>query len=118
MAFLPEVRNSLLQNLKFFAIVNEPKRLQHGCSFLATLTPTRFFGKGLAPWHSSSLLRMTSERSFIFVLRKKGNKTKERMKEEEIEKGDCGPTTRKFFFQVQQNLKNWKDLCRPENAPC
>ena len=35
---------------------------------------------------------------FIFVLRKKGSKTKERMKEEEIEKGDCGPPTRKVFF--------------------
>ena len=34
----------------------------------------------------------------IFVLRKKGSKTKERMKEEEIEKGDCGPSTRKVFF--------------------
>ena len=33
-----------------------------------------------------------------FVLRKKGSKTKERMKEEEIEKGDCGPPTRKVFF--------------------
>ena len=29
--------------------------------------------------------------NIIFVLRKKGSKTKERMKEEEIEKGDCGP---------------------------
>ena len=35
---------------------------------------------------------------FIFVLRKKGSETKERMKEEEIEKGDCGPPTRKVFF--------------------
>ena len=34
----------------------------------------------------------------IFVLRKKGSKTKERMKEGEIEKGDCGPPTRKVFF--------------------
>ena len=38
------------------------------------------------------------EIDFIFVLRKKGSKTKERMKEEEIEKGDCGPPTRKVFF--------------------
>ena len=37
-------------------------------------------------------------RFFIFVLRKKGSKTKRRMKEEEIEKGDCGPPTRKVFF--------------------
>ena len=29
---------------------------------------------------------------FVFVLRKKRSKTKERMKEEEMEKGDCGPT--------------------------
>ena len=28
-----------------------------------------------------------------FVLRKKGSKTKTRMKEEDIEKGDCGPPT-------------------------
>ena len=35
--------------------------------------------------------------SFLF-LRKKGSKTKKRMKEEEIEKGDCGPPTRKVFF--------------------
>ena len=34
----------------------------------------------------------------IFVLRKKGSKTKEIMKGEEIEKGDCGPPTRKVFF--------------------
>ena len=33
-----------------------------------------------------------------FVSRKKGSKTKERMKEEEIEKGDCGPPTRIVFF--------------------
>ena len=31
----------------------------------------------------------------IFVLRKKGSKTKERMTDEEIEKGDCEPPTRK-----------------------
>ena len=31
--------------------------------------------------------------NWVFVLRKKGSKTKERMKEEEIEKGDCGPPT-------------------------
>ena len=37
-------------------------------------------------------------RVFIFVLRKKGSKTKKRMKEEKIEKGDCGPPTRKVFF--------------------
>ena len=36
----------------------------------------------------------------IFVLRKKGSKTKKRMREEEIEKGDCGPPTRKSFFEI------------------
>ena len=36
--------------------------------------------------------------SLIFVVRKKGSKTKDRMKEEETEKGDCGPPTRKAFF--------------------
>ena len=43
-------------------------------------------------------------RNCIFVLRKKGSKTKERMKEEEIEKGDCGPPTRKVFFLVLSDL--------------
>ena len=38
------------------------------------------------------------------VLRKKGSKTKERMKEEEIEKGDCGPPTRKVFFWFLSDL--------------
>ena len=36
--------------------------------------------------------------SFIFVLTKKGRKTKKRKKEEEIEKRDCGPPTWKVFF--------------------
>ena len=36
-------------------------------------------------------------RFLILVLRKKGSKTKKRMKEEEIEKGDCGPPTRTVF---------------------
>ena len=41
----------------------------------------------------------------IFVLRKKGSKTKKSMKEEEIEKGDCGPPTRKkSFFEILSNL--------------
>ena len=43
--------------------------------------------------------------SFHFVLRKKGSKTKKRMKEEEIEKGDCGPPTPKvFFFEILSDL--------------
>ena len=33
-----------------------------------------------------------------FCIEKKGSKTKKRMKEEEKEKGDCGPPTRKVFF--------------------
>ena len=33
-----------------------------------------------------------------FVLRKKASKMKKRKKKEEIEKGDCGPPTRKIFF--------------------
>ena len=36
----------------------------------------------------------------IFVLRKKGGKTKKRMKEKEIEEGDCRPPTRKVFFKI------------------
>ena len=34
----------------------------------------------------------------VFVLRKKGSKTKERMNEEEIEKGDCGRQPEVFFW--------------------
>ena len=34
----------------------------------------------------------------IFVLRKKGRKTRIGMKEEEIEKGDCRPPTQEVFF--------------------
>ena len=45
---------------------------------------------------SENVNRLASYR--FFVLRKKGSKTKERMKEEEIEKDDCGPPTRKVFF--------------------
>ena len=33
----------------------------------------------------------------FFVLRKKGGKAKKRMKEEEIEKGECGPSSRSLF---------------------
>ena len=39
-------------------------------------------------------------KGLIFVLRKKGSKTKKRTKEEEIEKGDCGPPTPKDFFEI------------------
>ena len=40
------------------------------------------------------------------VLRKKGSKTKKRMKEEEIEKGDCGPPAWSllFFFEILSDL--------------
>ena len=40
----------------------------------------------------------------IFVLRKKGGKTKKRMTEEEIEEGDCRPPTRKVFFKILSDL--------------
>ena len=40
----------------------------------------------------------------IFVLRKKGSKAKKRMKEEEIEKSDCGPPTRKVFYEIFLDL--------------
>ena len=42
---------------------------------------------------------MSRQKVFIFCIDKE-SKTNERMKEEEIEKGDCGPPTRKslFFF--------------------
>ena len=35
----------------------------------------------------------------IFVLRKKGSKTKKRTEEEDIEKGNCGPPTQKVFLK-------------------
>ena len=50
-------------------------------------------------WHENVAKKSwTGMKMLIFVLRKKGSGTKERMKEEEIEKGDCGPPTRKVFF--------------------
>ena len=56
----------------------------------------------------------TAQRNIMnfFVLRKKGSKTKERMKEEEIEKGDRGPPTRKVFFQ--NNFRFFH--CQQENS--
>ena len=45
-------------------------------------------------------LEQREQRDFIFVLRKKGSKIKKRMKEEEVEKGDCGPPTRGLFFFI------------------
>ena len=47
------------------------------------------------------------EKCLVFILRKKGSKlkTKKRMQEEEIEKGDCGPPTRSvFFFEILSDL--------------
>ena len=41
---------------------------------------------------------------FSEFLKKKGSKTKKRMKEEEIEKGDCGPPTRSLFFDILSDL--------------
>ena len=59
------------------------------------LTPARIIPSNQTPsffffvWSSCQFLS-------IFVLRKKGSETKNRIKEEEIEKGDCGPPTRKI----------------------
>ena len=44
----------------------------------------------------------------MFVLRKKGSKTKKRMKEEEVEKGDCGSPTRKSLFLKSQTKKTFR----------
>ena len=73
--------------------------------------------KGCAPWLSMTgrtvwcgetfrALERKSDTTFVrkvnkikvLFLRKKGSKTKKRMKEEEIEKGDCRPPTREVFF--------------------
>ena len=45
---------------------------------------------------------------WFFGLRKKGSKTKKRMKEEEIEKGDWRPPTRKVFFL--RFWRTWKKI--------
>ena len=50
------------------------------------------------PIREGQIFEILSPLQSVFVLRKKGSKTKERMKEEEIEKGDRGPPTRKVFF--------------------
>ena len=65
------------------------------------------------------LCTQTTAFGFIFVLRKKGSKTKKRMKEEEIEKGDCGPPTRKVFFWDVVELEpsgTWSPRRRESNA--
>ena len=46
----------------------------------------------------NTIINLLRRSHLIFVLRKKGSKTKKRMKEEEIERGDCGPPTCKSFF--------------------
>ena len=38
--------------------------------------------------------------NLAFVLRKKGSKTKKRLKEEEMEKGDCRPPPEKSFLRL------------------
>ena len=48
-------------------------------------------------------LKPTLEVGFLFLW-KKGSKTEKRMEEEEIEKGDCGPPTRKVFFEILSDL--------------
>ena len=59
-------------------------------------------------------LRMTK---LIYVLRKEGSKMKKRMKEEEIEKGDCGPPTWKvFFFEILSDLFEDGAVVYPANA--
>ena len=47
---------------------------------------------------------------FIFVLRKTGSKTKKRMKEEEIEKGDCGRQPQKSS-SPSKSQKNISEKC-------
>ena len=54
-------------------------------------TPVKSWGSAL---HGG--IGPEQELKVCFVLRKKGSKMRKRMKEEEIEKGDCGPPNRKF----------------------
>ena len=54
--------------------------------------------------HLSAIYVAVAIECTCFVLRKKGSKTKKRMKEEEIEKGNCGPPTRKVFFEILLDL--------------
>ena len=49
--------------------------------------------------------RVKEEITIFLVWRKKGSKTKKRMKGEEIDKGDYGPPTRKvYFFRLLPDL--------------
>ena len=52
----------------------------------------------------------------ISVLRKKESKTKKRMKEEEIENGDCGLPTRKVFFEIFSDLNEDGPVVYPANV--
>ena len=47
------------------------------------------------------------EKTHFCIEKERKYKAKERMKDEEIEKGDCGPPTRKvffFFFEILSDL--------------
>ena len=95
-----------------WCVTHEPDSLYalQQCSLFRRDRPDRPGGGALVYVHTSQVSEATRMRELetanediwlkvtVFVLRKKGSKTKERMKEEEIEKGDCGPPTRKVFF--------------------
>ena len=83
----------------------------------------------LLPGCQGSIFTRGSQEVFSFVLRKKWSKTKKRMKEEEIEKGNCGPPTRAvihlcnaLFIPCQlpvfvicwRNCRRWT-LSKPKN---
>ena len=53
------------------------------------------------PWDSKDKQSI----DFFFVLRKKGTETKNRRKEEKIEKGDCSPPTREALRFLMQRVK-------------
>ena len=110
----------MIRNHMYTCLYQAPCQLCLTTSLLATDDIShegpRFFTL-VQPWRTSIshvlliTVRSNTEKraakecpDFIFVLRKKGSKTKERMKEEEIEKGDCGPPTRKVFFLVLSDL--------------
>ena len=75
------------------------------CGIVCCCLPSSFFESRAFPRLGTTKASYWADRvssslctRFNFVLRKKGSKTKKRMKEEEIEKGYCGPPTRKVFF--------------------
>ena len=67
---------------------------------LVLLVDAHFSQTFSLPTSSSPQQKILPFQQFIFVLRKKGGETKKRirMKEKVIEKGDCGPPTRKVSF--------------------